>query len=85
MDRAGRGTLEEETESYHCYALTAAGTGALRTDHANHFLGLRLNDWTSIVLFAGAVFWLYWRRNVHREEHVEPEPQPTGEQVGSTA
>jgi prolipoprotein diacylglyceryl transferase len=27
----------------------------LRIDTANHFLGLRLNDWTSIVVFIGAV------------------------------
>jgi hypothetical protein len=24
-------------------------------DHANHFLGLRLNDWTSLVVFVVAV------------------------------
>ena len=28
---------------------------ALRHDHANHVLGLRLNDWTSIVVFLGAL------------------------------
>jgi prolipoprotein diacylglyceryl transferase len=27
----------------------------LRIDTANHFLGLRLNDWTSIIVFIGAV------------------------------
>ncbi|SUA47464.1 Prolipoprotein diacylglyceryl transferase [Nocardia africana] len=27
---------------------------ALRVDHANHFFGLRLNDWTSILVFAVA-------------------------------
>ncbi|ALV33150.1 prolipoprotein diacylglyceryl transferase [Streptomyces sp. CdTB01] len=30
----------------------------LRIDEAHHFLGLRLNDWTSIVVFAGAVTYL---------------------------
>ncbi|MFF5757436.1 prolipoprotein diacylglyceryl transferase [Streptomyces longwoodensis] len=30
----------------------------LRIDEAHHFLGLRLNDWTSIVVFAGAVVYL---------------------------
>src|SRR5581483_403482 len=37
-----------------------AGRGwieALRTDHANHILGLRLNDWTSIVVFLGGLLW----------------------------
>jgi prolipoprotein diacylglyceryl transferase len=33
---------------------------ALRIDDANHFLGLRLNDWTSIVVFLGAL--LYFLR-----------------------
>ncbi len=32
---------------------------ALRTDHANHFLGLRLNDWTALVVFVlGLVYFL---------------------------
>lgn len=30
----------------------------LRIDEAHHFLGLRLNDWTSIVVFVGAVAYL---------------------------
>ncbi|MDH6127152.1 prolipoprotein diacylglyceryl transferase [Kitasatospora sp. GP82] len=30
----------------------------LRIDEAHHFLGLRLNDWTSIVVFLGAVAYL---------------------------
>ena len=46
-----------------------AGRGwieALRHDHANRILGLRLNDWTSIVVFlAGAVLFLR-RRSQHR-------------------
>lgn len=32
----------------------------LRTDQANHVLGLRLNVWTSIIVFAGAAF-AFWR------------------------
>ena len=35
---------------------------ALRIDHANHFFGLRLNDWTSIVVFLAAVTFLVVRR-----------------------
>ena len=33
-----------------------AGRGwieALRNDHANHILGLRLNNWTAIIVFLG--------------------------------
>ncbi|TDD67158.1 prolipoprotein diacylglyceryl transferase [Actinomadura rubrisoli] len=36
---------------------------ALRIDDAHHFLGLRLNDWTSIVVFLGAVAYLYLSRD----------------------
>jgi prolipoprotein diacylglyceryl transferase len=35
---------------------------ALRVDDAHRFLGLRLNDWTSIVIFAAAVGYLLLRR-----------------------
>jgi prolipoprotein diacylglyceryl transferase len=31
----------------------------LRTDHANHILGLRLNVWTSVIVFAGSTF-AFW-------------------------
>jgi prolipoprotein diacylglyceryl transferase len=44
-----------------------AGRGwieALRTDHANHILGLRLNDWTSIIVFLGALIWFLRHRGV---------------------
>ncbi|MEO6144090.1 MAG: prolipoprotein diacylglyceryl transferase [Dermatophilaceae bacterium] len=35
----------------------------MRTDAANHFLGLRLNVWTSVVVFAGSAF-AFWRLGV---------------------
>ncbi|MBO2449771.1 prolipoprotein diacylglyceryl transferase [Actinomadura barringtoniae] len=43
---------------------------ALRIDDAHHFLGLRLNDWTSIIVFLGAVGYLYWARNQTGPENV---------------
>ncbi|WP_211265807.1 prolipoprotein diacylglyceryl transferase [Actinacidiphila oryziradicis] len=47
---------------FACYvvAYTAgrAWIEALRIDHANHFLGLRLNDWVSAILFTGALLYL---------------------------
>ncbi|WP_329130750.1 prolipoprotein diacylglyceryl transferase [Streptomyces sp. NBC_01476] len=48
----------------------------MRVDDAHHILGLRLNDWTAIVVFAGAVlyFVLSARRHPGREETVEPDP-----------
>ncbi|MEU9207725.1 prolipoprotein diacylglyceryl transferase [Streptomyces sp. NPDC048415] len=47
---------------FACYVL-AYTTGrawieALRIDHANHFLGLRLNDYVSLLLFTGALAYL---------------------------
>jgi prolipoprotein diacylglyceryltransferase len=46
----------------------------LRIDEAIHFLGLRLNEWTSIVVFVGAVVYLVVsaRRRPGREALVEP-------------
>jgi len=45
----------------------------LRVDHANHILGLRLNDWTSIVvfLFALITFIVSAKRRPGRETVVE--------------
>ncbi|MBX5448061.1 MAG: prolipoprotein diacylglyceryl transferase [Acidothermus cellulolyticus] len=45
----------------------------LRVDHANHILGLRLNDWTSIFVFLGSViaFVVSARRSPGREVVVE--------------
>jgi prolipoprotein diacylglyceryl transferase len=38
---------------------------ALRIDTAEHVLGLRLNDWTSIVVFSFAVGYIVWSRRHH--------------------
>ena len=45
----------------------------LRVDHANHILGLRLNDWTCIVVFAFALitFFVSARRSPGRETVIE--------------
>ncbi|WP_406043418.1 prolipoprotein diacylglyceryl transferase [Micromonospora sp. NBC_00898] len=40
------------------YTAGRAWVEALRVDHANHILGLRLNTWTSLVVFLGAVTYL---------------------------
>lgn len=44
------------------YTVGRAGVEALRIDHANHILGLRLNDWMSLIVFAGAITYLIVRR-----------------------
>jgi prolipoprotein diacylglyceryl transferase len=52
-----------------------AGRGwieALRTDHANHFLGLRLNDWTSVIVFLLGLAWFL----SHGGFHAAREPGP---------
>ncbi len=45
------------------YTVGRAWIEALRVDHANHFFGLRLNDWTSLIVFAAALAFLLTRRN----------------------
>lgn len=46
----------------------------LRVDDAHHVLGLRLNDWTSILVFAAAVVYMVVSAKLRpgREEVVEP-------------
>ncbi|MCP3818816.1 prolipoprotein diacylglyceryl transferase [Streptomyces sp. A3M-1-3] len=51
-------------------AAYTAGRGwieMLRVDPANHILGLRLNVWTSLLLFLAAIAFLIWRRPGIRE------------------
>ncbi|GGS89718.1 prolipoprotein diacylglyceryl transferase 1 [Planobispora rosea] len=57
------------------FALYVAGYTAgrfwiegLRVDPANEILGLRLNQWTSIILFLGALAYVYLSRNRKSEE-----------------
>jgi prolipoprotein diacylglyceryl transferase len=68
-----------------------AGRGwieALRTDHANHILGLRLNDWTSIVVFLGGLAW-FLRHGGFRAGrdpspyHDRPDPERHQEEVAT--
>jgi prolipoprotein diacylglyceryl transferase len=49
----------------------------LRVDDVNHFLGLRLNDWTSLILFVGAVTYLFATRKLTRETVVDHGPGET--------
>jgi hypothetical protein len=59
--RRGRDLFSAERALHIDAAAYTAGRGwveALRVDHANHFLGLRLNDWTSLVIFLAAVGFL---------------------------
>ncbi|MGW0609077.1 prolipoprotein diacylglyceryl transferase [Streptomyces sp. NPDC002788] len=69
---------------FACYVLayTAGRTWieALRIDHANHFLGLRLNDYVSLVLFTGALVYLIATRRPHPDDDA-PHPGADGEEA----
>lgn len=44
------------------YTLGRAWIEHLRIDEAHHFLGLRLNEWTALVCFVGALIWFVTHR-----------------------
>jgi len=50
------------------YTAGRAVVEALRDDHANRFLGLRLNDWVSLIVFLGALAYLWIRRDKPGDE-----------------
>jgi prolipoprotein diacylglyceryl transferase len=54
------------------YTAGRAWIEALRTDHANHFLGLRLNDWTSLIVFIGGMVWFFRHDGFHAEREASP-------------
>jgi phosphatidylglycerol---prolipoprotein diacylglyceryl transferase len=49
------------------YTFGRAWIEALRHDHANHILGLRLNDWTAILVFVGGLIWFLRHGGFHAE------------------
>ncbi|MBB4915778.1 prolipoprotein diacylglyceryl transferase [Streptosporangium saharense] len=57
------------------YTLGRFWIEGLRIDSAHHILGLRLNQWTSVVLFVAALVWFWLSRNKTGEERVVTEPQ----------
>jgi prolipoprotein diacylglyceryl transferase len=65
------------------YTLGRAWIEALRTDHANHFLGLRLNDWTSLIVFLGGLAWFLRHGGFRAEREASPyhaAEEPVGEE-----
>ncbi|MBN6054094.1 prolipoprotein diacylglyceryl transferase [Nonomuraea sp. RK-328] len=55
-------------------------------DHAVTFLGLRLNQWTALALFVGALVYFFATRNKDTVEHVVPPGvQPLVESDGAAA
>ena len=65
------------------YTFGRAWVEALRVDHANHFLGLRLNDWTSVIVFLAAVAYLVLHRN-RAAQASTPLPEAASTEVAST-
>ncbi|MDQ1485630.1 MAG: hypothetical protein QOJ62_1323 [Actinomycetota bacterium] len=67
------------------YGAGRAWIEALRIDHANHILGLRLNDWTSIVIFLGGLvgFIVSARRHPGRELVLDRRPAGMPAEVGA--
>ena len=61
------------------YTIGRAWIEALRTDHANHVLGLRLNDWTCLIVFLLGLAW-FLRHGAFRAER-----EATPYRDGSTA
>jgi hypothetical protein len=56
----------------------------LREDHANHILGLRVNVWTSIIVFAGGMVWFMLHGGFRGGREASPywnEPAPDAENV----
>jgi prolipoprotein diacylglyceryl transferase len=56
------------------YTVGRAWIEAMRTDHANHFLGLRLNDWTSLVVFLAGLAWFLTHGGFKAERESSPYP-----------
>ncbi|WP_373869508.1 prolipoprotein diacylglyceryl transferase [Sphaerisporangium rufum] len=56
------------------YTLGRFWIEGLRVDPAHHILGLRLNQWTSIVIFVGALAYFWLTRDKTTEEVVAPPP-----------
>jgi hypothetical protein len=61
------------------YCLGRVWIEALRIDTANHFLGLRLNVWTSIVVGLAGLGLFIWSRVKHRQDPAEEPPDAEGD------
>jgi len=58
------------------YTAGRAWIEALRTDHVNHFLGLRLNDWTSIIVFLAGLAYFLRHGGFRAEREASPYDEP---------
>lgn len=67
------------------YTLGRAWIESLRVDDVNHILGLRLNVWTSIIVFlTAAAFLIVTRRPAHQSPDTPPAPDAEKHRVSET-
>ena len=69
------------------YTAGRAWIEALRTDHANHILGLRLNDWTALIVFLLGLAWFVrhgWPAPSGNPQAVPRGPRHRGDGVRNT-
>jgi hypothetical protein len=59
------------------YTVGRAWIEWLRVDTAHHILGLRLNDWTCLVVFIGAVAYMYVTRDKVLDGPIQVDPTVT--------
>jgi prolipoprotein diacylglyceryl transferase len=69
------------------YCVGRAWIEYMRVDDAHHILGLRLNDWTALVVFLLAVAYMVVsaKKRPGREEVVEPAAQASGDDAGEAS
>ncbi|MFI0406984.1 prolipoprotein diacylglyceryl transferase [Actinomadura sp. 3N508] len=67
------------------YTLGRAWIEALRIDESHEILGLRFNNWVSIILFLGAVAYLYVARNRTGPENLGAPVEETASGAPATA
>jgi len=74
------------------YSAGRFGVESLRIDDAHHFLGLRLNEWTSLAVVAGGIAWMLLHRGPREAsprmddppgaDGEQPDEQPPGDAEG---
>jgi prolipoprotein diacylglyceryl transferase len=67
------------------YAVGRGAVESLRIDEANHILGLRLNDWTSVIVFAGGLAYLIISARLRPGRETDVHRPGTSPKPGSTA
>ncbi|MDT4892865.1 MAG: hypothetical protein QOE97_1900 [Pseudonocardiales bacterium] len=67
------------------YTAGRAWIEALRHDHANHILGLRLNDWTALIVFVLALIWFVRHGGLRAPREATPYTGERAAAAGATA